>query len=250
MIAGRGESKIAAGGPARHIPVLLAEALEALDVRAERRLSRRHLRRGRLFARAPRARRARRRDRSRSRLRSPRGGTSSPPRTAGLTLVEGRFGELDAIAQRLGFAPLDGVALDVGVSSMQLDEAERGFSLRLDAPLDMRMERTGPQRRRHPARRRRSDDRRHLCSFRRGARRAPHRPRHRRRPQDLALCLDAAARRDDRAASRRRGRARRPIRRRAPFRRCASPSTTSSANCSAASKRPSGCSRRADGSRS
>jgi 16S rRNA (cytosine1402-N4)-methyltransferase len=59
-----------------------------------------------------------------------------------LTLIEGRFGELDVIARDL--APrLDGVALDIGVSSMQLDEAERGFSLRFDAPLDMRMEGKG-----------------------------------------------------------------------------------------------------------
>ena len=60
-----------------------------------------------------------------------------------LTLARGRFGELDAIAKAAGFSALDGVALDIGVSSMQLDEAERGFSLRFDAPLDMRMERQG-----------------------------------------------------------------------------------------------------------
>lgn len=61
-----------------------------------------------------------------------------------LTLVEGCFSDLDAIAQAEGAARLDGVALDVGVSSMQLDQAERGFSFMRDGPLDMRMGQSGP----------------------------------------------------------------------------------------------------------
>jgi 16S rRNA (cytosine1402-N4)-methyltransferase len=56
-----------------------------------------------------------------------------------LELVEARFGDLDAVARRLGVEAVDGIALDIGVSSMQIDEAARGFSLRFDAPLDMRM---------------------------------------------------------------------------------------------------------------
>ncbi|HZZ67717.1 MAG TPA: 16S rRNA (cytosine(1402)-N(4))-methyltransferase RsmH [Phenylobacterium sp.] len=56
-------------------------------------------------------------------------------------LVEGRFSELDA---ETGPAALDGVVLDIGVSSMQLDEAERGFSFMRDGPLDMRMAADGP----------------------------------------------------------------------------------------------------------
>ena len=60
-----------------------------------------------------------------------------------LRLAEARFGELDAVARGLGVEAADGVVLDVGVSSMQLDEAARGFSLRFDAPLDMRMEARG-----------------------------------------------------------------------------------------------------------
>jgi 16S rRNA (cytosine1402-N4)-methyltransferase len=60
-----------------------------------------------------------------------------------LTLVEGRFGEMDHLLAARGVPPVDGVALDVGVSSPQLDDAERGFSFRADGPLDMRMEKSG-----------------------------------------------------------------------------------------------------------
>jgi 16S rRNA (cytosine1402-N4)-methyltransferase len=61
-----------------------------------------------------------------------------------LRVVEGRFSALDDHASDLGVPAVDGVVLDVGVSSVQLDQAERGFSFRFDGPLDMRMSRSGP----------------------------------------------------------------------------------------------------------
>lgn len=61
-----------------------------------------------------------------------------------LLLVEGRFSELDEIVAAQGFDRVDGIVMDIGVSSMQLDEAARGFSFRLDGPLDMRMSGEGP----------------------------------------------------------------------------------------------------------
>ena len=60
-----------------------------------------------------------------------------------LTLVEGRFSALDTIAADAGYAALDGVTLDIGVSSMQLDQAERGFAFMQDGPLNMLMAQSG-----------------------------------------------------------------------------------------------------------
>ncbi len=61
-----------------------------------------------------------------------------------LTLVQGRFGDMEGLLKPRGVAMVDGVAFDLGVSSLHLDRPERGFSFRLDAPLDMRMETSGP----------------------------------------------------------------------------------------------------------
>ena len=61
-----------------------------------------------------------------------------------LTLIEGRFGDMAELLSAEGVDDVDGVTLDLGVSSMQFDQAERGFSFRNSGPLDMRMGRSGP----------------------------------------------------------------------------------------------------------
>jgi len=73
------------------------------------------------------------------------GGFDLVDRSGGrLTLVEDRFSNLDEVCAAQGIDLVDGVVMDVGVSSMQLDQAARGFSFRLAGPLDMRMGQHGP----------------------------------------------------------------------------------------------------------
>jgi 16S rRNA (cytosine1402-N4)-methyltransferase len=60
-----------------------------------------------------------------------------------LVVLAGCFGDMDSLLADQGIAEVDGVVLDLGVSSMQIDQAERGFSFHLDGPLDMRMESRG-----------------------------------------------------------------------------------------------------------
>jgi 16S rRNA (cytosine1402-N4)-methyltransferase len=142
MMVGRSEGQPAAGGPALHIPVLLDEVVSALCVRE-----------GGVYldgtfgaggyARAILARGARVIALDRD-PQAVAGGEALVDASEGrLSLAQGRFGELDVVARGLGVGRLDGVVLDIGVSSMQIDEASRGFSLRHDAPLDMRMEGKG-----------------------------------------------------------------------------------------------------------
>jgi 16S rRNA (cytosine1402-N4)-methyltransferase len=60
-----------------------------------------------------------------------------------LHLIEGRFSEMDELLEQKGVKEVNGVVLDLGVSSPQIDDKTRGFSFREDGPLDMRMERSG-----------------------------------------------------------------------------------------------------------
>jgi 16S rRNA (cytosine1402-N4)-methyltransferase len=128
--------------PNAHVPVLLTEAVEALEVQA-----------GGVYvdgtfgaggyARAliDCGAKVMAIDRDPSAIRA---GAALVAASGGqLQLVEARFGDLGAVVKRLGVEVVDGVVLDIGVSSMQLDEAARGFSLRFEAPLDMRMEGQG-----------------------------------------------------------------------------------------------------------
>ncbi len=60
-------------------------------------------------------------------------------------IVKGAFGDALELVNAAGFKQVDGFVLDIGVSSFQVDEADRGFSFRFDAPLDMRMDRSAGQ---------------------------------------------------------------------------------------------------------
>ncbi len=61
-----------------------------------------------------------------------------------LTLIEERFSQMDRVLAERGIDAVDAIALDIGISSMQIDQPERGFSFQADGPLDMRMDQAGP----------------------------------------------------------------------------------------------------------
>lgn len=61
-----------------------------------------------------------------------------------ITLVKGEYSRMQSLLAEAGITQVDGVTLDIGVSSMQLDRADRGFSFQNDGPLDMRMSQSGP----------------------------------------------------------------------------------------------------------
>lgn len=139
MMVDPGAEGGAGGGPIRHIPVLFQEVLDKLQPRAGQTVidgtfgaggySRAILEAGAKVIALDRDPRAIAAGKA---MESEFGGR--------LRLVDEVFSRLDVVADE----PVDAVVLDIGVSSMQLDEAERGFSFRADGPLDMRMSSHGP----------------------------------------------------------------------------------------------------------
>ena len=138
------DSGAVAGGLARHTPVLVRRAVDWLAVR-EGGLYIDATFGGGGFSRAilrTKSARVIGIDRDRHAIGS---GADLVAQAGGrLELIEDRFGNLQSILQTSGVAAADGVVFDLGVSSMQLDESARGFSFRLDGPLDMRMGQDGP----------------------------------------------------------------------------------------------------------
>jgi len=139
------DSNAVAGGLARHIPVLARRAVELLGVHDGGIYVDATFGAGgysRLILATPGARVI---GIDRDQNTVAQGATLVSTADGRLELIEDRFSNVEAVVESCGVASVDGVVLDLGVSSMQLDEASRGFSFRLDGPLDMRMGGGGPR---------------------------------------------------------------------------------------------------------
>jgi 16S rRNA (cytosine1402-N4)-methyltransferase len=143
MLGGSEGNSLAAGGPAPHLPVLLSEVLAALapadgQTFLDGTFGAGGYSRAILNAADTRVLAL---DRDPSAIAA---GAALVAAAGGrLMLRRARFADLEQQMQACGIAGFDGITLDIGVSSMQLDEAVRGFSFRQDGPLDMRMESAG-----------------------------------------------------------------------------------------------------------
>jgi 16S rRNA (cytosine1402-N4)-methyltransferase len=144
MMAGRGVGLTAAGGPARHIPVMLTEALQALapddgEILVDGTFGAGGYTRAILEEADCNVIAI---DRDPDAVAEARALEARFP--GRLKVVQGRYADMERIAASEGARAVHGVVLDLGMSSMQLDEAERGFSFLQDGPLDMRMGKEGP----------------------------------------------------------------------------------------------------------
>ena len=126
-----------------HVPVLLAEAIAALAPRDDGLYVDGTFGAGNYSRAILEAARCRVVALDRDPAAVARGGALASRYAGRLTVVEGRFGDLEQILAGLGIARVAGIALDLGFSSDQMDDPRRGFSFRADGPLDMRMSSEG-----------------------------------------------------------------------------------------------------------
>lgn len=140
-MAGSGTGQPDAGGLVRHVPVLAQEAIEYLNVRDGGLIIDATFGAGGYCTEILNTANCRVIGIDRDPHAIERGTDLVDTAAGRLVLIEDRFSALEDAANGEG---VDGVVLDLGVSSMQLDQAERGFSFRFDGPLDMRMSGDGP----------------------------------------------------------------------------------------------------------
>ncbi|HEX7877671.1 MAG TPA: 16S rRNA (cytosine(1402)-N(4))-methyltransferase RsmH [Sphingobium sp.] len=130
----------APANPDRHIPVLLDEVLDALAINpGEIHVDGTFGAGGYSSAMAARGARVFAFDRDPDAIREGQALADEK----GVTLIEGEFSRMDALLAERGVSSVAGVTLDIGVSSMQLDRPERGFSFQVDGPLSMTMSQSG-----------------------------------------------------------------------------------------------------------